>query len=106
MVETYLLCKAGWNRPRGQLAVSQKATCESDKEWWELVGELVAGNWAAELMKRGLLSGVAFSKCANTSRQPPSNYRSRSAAKEALSAPSKYISGRLRTCSRYPDYSF
>lgn len=104
MVETYLLCKAGWNRPRSRLAVSQKATCESDKEWWELVGKLVAGNWAAELMKRGLLSGVAFSKCANTSRQPPSNYRSRSAAKEALSAPSEYISVRLRTCPRYPEY--
>jgi hypothetical protein len=40
--------------------VSQKATCESNKEWWELMGKLVAGNWAAELMKRGLLSGVDF----------------------------------------------
>ena len=86
MVVTYLLCKAEWNRPRSRLAVSQKAMCESDKEWWELVGKLFAGNWAAELMKRGLLSGVAFSKCANTSLQPPSNYRSGIAANEALSA--------------------
>ena len=65
-------------------------------------GKVVAGDWVAELMNRGRKAARwgLFSECASTSLQPPSNYGPRSAAKEALSAFSECVLGRLRalTC--------